>query len=487
MKKVIVLLLLLLITGTISGQRVNVHRGGVALGNVPTAVSGDDFLTINRTTGRVRAYTLGEMQTLFSSSGVSSGLELITENGNTGYRFTGENPANHGDIGMNAIDLTINGANAPPSSIAGALGFESFAVGNGAFAQGDRSYAIGNSADAISANGITIGNFAYSEGLNTLALGVSADATGDLSIAIGNNSNASSDQSIAIGNNAQSRSAGTIAIGDFTEITFSRSNAIAIGTRAKAQRQGSIAFGANADATGFEAFALLDGVAQGDHSRSIAHQSTAYSFYETVVGGFSTDYTPISTFGFNPNDRVFTIGNGSSNTVRNDALIVKKNGVLTAPSLDISEIIDPKSLITKEYGDTNYATITSGVVNDITLTDFGGNGTYTIVGTNQTIWTKIGRTVHITIVLRSVQLTGSATGEFRIGNLPFPATNFSSLNMVRWNGSGTDYNTITPTVIGTDIRMSIIESTGNYASSITFPAAPGASGVIILSGTYITN
>ncbi|VAV83976.1 hypothetical protein MNBD_BACTEROID02-844, partial [hydrothermal vent metagenome] len=35
-----------------------------------------------------------------------SGLEKITENGNTGWRLIGKNPANYGDIGNNATDLS---------------------------------------------------------------------------------------------------------------------------------------------------------------------------------------------------------------------------------------------------------------------------------------------------------------------------------------------------------------------------------------------
>jgi hypothetical protein len=36
-----------------------------------------------------------------------------------------------------------------------------------------------------------------------------------------------------------------------------------------------------------------------------------------------------------------------------NALTVLKNGTITAPSFDISEIIDDKALITKEYFEAN--------------------------------------------------------------------------------------------------------------------------------------
>jgi hypothetical protein len=41
---------------------------------------------------------------------------------------------------------------------------------------------------------------------------------------------------------------------------------------------------------------------------------------------FSTNYTPLSSTAFNGNDRLFNIGNGTSNIVRSDALTILKNG-----------------------------------------------------------------------------------------------------------------------------------------------------------------
>src|SRR5690606_5742838 len=60
-------------------------------------------------------------------------LEKITEGANTGYRLKGANPANYGDIGSNAIDLSIStGA----SGNRGATGTHSFAVGQNSRASG---------------------------------------------------------------------------------------------------------------------------------------------------------------------------------------------------------------------------------------------------------------------------------------------------------------------------------------------------------------
>lgn len=54
--------------------------------------------------------------------------------------------------------------------------------------------------------------------------------------------------------------------------------------------------------------------------------TTAPSYLETGIGAFNTSYTPASTTTWQPTDRLFVIGNGSSEADRRDALTVLKNG-----------------------------------------------------------------------------------------------------------------------------------------------------------------
>lgn len=95
-------------------------------------------------------------------------------------------------------------------------------------------------------------------------------------------------------------------------------------------------------------------IASGNTSTALGFQTTALSFAETTIGGFNTEYTPNNKFSWHPNDRLFVIGNGVSSDNKSNALTVLKNGTITAPSFEISEITDNKALITKEYADTNY-------------------------------------------------------------------------------------------------------------------------------------
>jgi len=52
----------------------------------------------------------------------------------------------------------------------------------------------------------------------------------------------------------------------------------------------------------------------------------ARSFGETVIGLFNEDYSPQSPSSFNSDDRLFTIGNGTGENARGNALTVLKNG-----------------------------------------------------------------------------------------------------------------------------------------------------------------
>ena len=182
------------------------------------------------------------------------GLEILSEGGNTGRRLIGSDPADFGDIGDEAIDLSI-------------------------------------STSGSSTKGAT-GNFSFASNLNTTASGAGASSMGNSSIASGN-------ASMAFGNNLFARSAN-----------------------------------------------------------------------ETVVGGYNTDYIPISTNSWSATDKAFVVGTGVGGAQRRDGLTVFKNNVVTAPELTTA-LIDAEAtgrvLITKEWFTANS----------------GGGGISTIVaGTN---------------------------------------------------------------------------------------------------------
>lgn len=67
------------------------------------------------------------------------------------------------------------------------------------------------------------------------------------------------------------------------------------------------------------------GITNGEVSNAFG-TTTAKSYLETTFGSYNTSYTPVSDFSWDATDRIFTIGNGTSNAARSDAFTVLKNG-----------------------------------------------------------------------------------------------------------------------------------------------------------------
>ena len=116
----------------------------------------------------------------------------------------------------------------------------------------------------------------------------------------------------------------------------------------------SVALGSNVTASGYYSFAAASGtasgiqsvcigggtasghlsvaigsgtpVSSGQYSVALGSQIEAYSAFETVIGHYSTGYTPSSTTTIFPTDRLFVVGNGTSNSSRYNALTLWKNG-----------------------------------------------------------------------------------------------------------------------------------------------------------------
>ncbi len=120
--------------------------------------------------------------------------------------------------------------------------------------------------------------------------------------------------SVAMGSNNIARGNYSISLG-LDNLAHSASS-VAIGTNILAEGYNSIALGRNVATTGL-------------HSMGLAFYSAARSFGETTMGMFATDYVPNATQTFNASDRLFTIGNGTAEAARSNALVIYKNGDAT--------------------------------------------------------------------------------------------------------------------------------------------------------------
>lgn len=134
--------------------------------------------------------------------------------------------------------------------------------------------------------------------------------------------------------------------------------ATAIGYFPNAQGEYGVAIGRSATASGINSLALGRGVsASGDNATAIGYGTTAESFGETAIGLFNTAYVQTSNNSYINSDRLFVIGNGTSNASRSDALIILKNGdvkignkgtYLTNMQEGI-EVIGSSASVTKDY------------------------------------------------------------------------------------------------------------------------------------------
>ncbi|WP_299271864.1 tail fiber domain-containing protein [uncultured Psychroserpens sp.] len=256
-----------------------------------------------------------------------TGLEAIDEGNGLGWRLKGKDSNNYGTIGLDAVDLSSS----PSASISiGATGENATAMGFRTTASGYASTAMGFNTTASREFSFALGDNATASGYGSIAMGGSSIASADFSTAIGVSADALGNYSFAIGNSTTASGESSIAMGGFT---------------------------------------------------------IAPSYLETTLGSFNTEYVPNDTQNWNENDRLFVIGNGTS-FGRSNALAIFKNGIITAPSFDLAEITDDKSLVTKEYVDLNIESHNhlgetwSGYDNLTINTDLSSDGALNVINTS---------------------------------------------------------------------------------------------------------
>jgi hypothetical protein len=89
----------------------------------------------------------------------------------------------------------------------------------------------------------------------------------------------------------------------------------------------SMAMGEFSTASGITSTAMgYNSSASGNYSTAMGDFTSAHSSNETAIGRYNTLYTPASTTDWVTSDRLFVIGNGTSNSARSNALTVLKNG-----------------------------------------------------------------------------------------------------------------------------------------------------------------
>jgi len=190
-------------------------------------------------------------------------------------------------------------------------GEASFAAGTGSTASGDASAAFGEGNQATQPHTFAAGEDNLASGTGAVVFGRNSESSGNFSFASGNGATASGSSAVSMGSNSEATGGVSVAFGFSTDSEGFGSIATGAGSRAAADY--SVAMGQGTDADGPAS------VAMGSNTR-------AASAYETAIGRFNTEYTPSDPAGFDENDRLFVVGNGTGTSDRSDALVVLKNG-----------------------------------------------------------------------------------------------------------------------------------------------------------------
>lgn len=153
----------------------------------------------------------------------------------------------------------------------------------------------------------------------------------------------------------------------------SATHATAIGHSSVATALNAHAFGFNVDADGTASTAIgYYSEAISSYSVAIGDNALAQSGHEVAVGRYNTTYTPVSTTGWDAADRLFVVGNGTSNAARADAMVILKSGYLGIGTSTPAERLDVN-------GKTKTTTlqVTSGASNGYLLqSDASGNASW---------------------------------------------------------------------------------------------------------------
>jgi hypothetical protein len=222
---------------------------------------------------------------------------------------------------------------------AGTIGNNSIALGNQNIASGTFSTALGDQATASGTSSLAMGYITKASGGYSTALGYNTQASGDYSTALGKQATASGYSSIsmgvysmasgfnsfAMGYNTQALSDYSTAIG--YEAIASGYSSIALGTNTHASGTNSITMGISTNALGYSSTAMGGSThASGSYSIATGYNTKAKSYAALAIGRYNDTLATENATTWQATDRVFVIGDGTSNTARSNCFYVLKNG-----------------------------------------------------------------------------------------------------------------------------------------------------------------
>lgn len=250
----------------------------------------------------------GYVGKMSSSSGGGTGLEAIDEGNGVGYRIIGRNSDNFGNIGLDAVDLSLSTTS---STTNGATGRWSFSTGQNNTADGLWSYAGGVNSSASGAESIAYGADVNVTGAGSAGFGRLNTGNGQYIFVAGLSNTVTDNFGNSLGNNN----------------TVSDQWGTAIGSSNIVSSQWGTAIGRNL------------------FSRS---------GYEYSIGSYGTDYVANNSADYDPEDRLFNVSNGIDESQRSDAFTIYKNGAVQLHPITQASITNATvGMMIMDSGDSN--------------------------------------------------------------------------------------------------------------------------------------
>lgn len=268
-------------TGSIKASGTGSHAGGIALSGSIEA-SGDGAFARGYVTYRNADNDYPAAKGIITASGIGSHAEGYAPGGLISATGNGAHAEGYSDIQLNNASIRAEGTG-------------SHAEGQGSYAKGNHSHAEGQ--------GQAYGEFSHAEGVST-TYGIYSHAEGCGTEASGNYSHAEGDWSVSTGHYSHAEGSNTVASGNYSH----------------AEGYSTHASGNYAHAEGHQTRA------QGAYSHTQGFQTTASGVYEFAAGKYNVAAA-------NGNGQIFSIGVGTANNARLNAMSVYTSSVAASGSV----------------------------------------------------------------------------------------------------------------------------------------------------------